>query len=133
MTARLIYWFNAQGSDVDTLIHEGGHALHQEALAPLQRLLNAHWRARVGLFPPCRPTSRREITYSDTDTKVRYVAPHTGIEGEADLTIPKLSKTVIIADQTGVPDSMRGLGAGRALAERLIADARAIGQTIVPL
>lgn len=40
---------------------------------------------------------------------------------------------LIIADHTGVPDSMRGMGVGKALIKRLLADARAAGQRIVPL
>ncbi|MGB0498888.1 MAG: GNAT family N-acetyltransferase, partial [Rubricella sp.] len=45
------------------------------------------------------------------------------------ITSPKLR----IADHTGVPDSFRGTGAGRALVERLVADARAEGWKIMPL
>ncbi|WP_172331854.1 GNAT family N-acetyltransferase [Mangrovicoccus sp. HB161399] len=73
------------------------------------------------------------ITFAETETKARYAATVEGVTGEAELTISKVSDTLIIADHTGVPDSMRGLGVGRALAERLIADARTKGQRIVPL
>ena len=73
------------------------------------------------------------ITRSDTDSKARYVATIPGVAGEGELTLSKVSATLIIADHTGVPDSMRGLGVAAALAERLIADARAAGQRIVPL
>ncbi|MFQ6754899.1 GNAT family N-acetyltransferase [Cereibacter sphaeroides] len=61
----------------------------------------------------------------------RYVIRRGG--EEAELTWSVLSPTRIIADHTGVPDSFRGTGAGRALVERLVADARAEGFTIVPL
>ena len=44
-----------------------------------------------------------------------------------------MSPEKIIADHTGVDDSLRGLGVGKALVERLIADARSEGFTIVPL
>jgi len=71
------------------------------------------------------------ITRTDTPTKARYAAAIEGGEGE--LTISKVSKVLIIADHTGVPDSMRGMGVGKALVERLLADARAAGQRIVPL
>ncbi|MDS9468876.1 GNAT family N-acetyltransferase [Paracoccus sp. MBLB3053] len=74
-----------------------------------------------------------EITYQDSETKGRYVARLLGVAGEADLTFSKVSESLIIADHTAVPDSMRGTGMGSALAERLIADARAKGQRIVPL
>lgn len=74
-----------------------------------------------------------KITRTDTETKARYVATADGVEGEGELTISKVSATLIIADHTGVPDSMRGLGVAGALVARLIADARAAGQRIVPL
>lgn len=73
------------------------------------------------------------ITRTDTDTKARYVATVRGVEGEGELTLSKVSDTLVIADHTGVPDSMRGLGVAGALVTRLIADARAAGQRIVPL
>ncbi len=77
--------------------------------------------------------SEPTITRTDTDTKARYMARIEGIVEEAELTLSKVSPTLVIADHTGVPDSMRGMGVGNALARRLIADARAAGQRIVPL
>ncbi len=74
-----------------------------------------------------------DITREDTPTKGRYVGRVAGREGEAELTFSKASPTLIIADHTSVPDSMRGTGAGKALAERLVADARAGGYRIIPL
>lgn len=74
-----------------------------------------------------------EITYSETGSKARYAARLPGIAEEAELTISRLSPTLVIADHTYVPDTMRGTGMARALAERLIADARASGTRIVPL
>lgn len=73
------------------------------------------------------------ITRTDTETKARYVATVEGVSGEGELTLSKVSDTLIIADHTGVPDTMRGLGVAGALAARLISDARAAGQRIVPL
>jgi len=73
------------------------------------------------------------ITRTDTDTKARYVATVEGVEGEGELTLSKVSAKLIIADHTAVPDTMRGLGVAGALVDRLIADARAAGQRIVPL
>jgi uncharacterized protein len=73
------------------------------------------------------------ITRTDSDTKARYVATVQGVEGEGELTLSKVSATLIIADHTAVPDTMRGLGVAGALVARLIADARAAGQRIVPL
>ena len=74
-----------------------------------------------------------KISYTETDSKGRYAATVKSKTGEAELTTSKVSDTLIIADHTAVPDSMRGTGVGRALAEQLIADARAKGQRIVPL
>lgn len=73
------------------------------------------------------------IAFTETETKGRYAATAPAVEGEGELTLSKVTPTLIIADHTYVPDSMRGLGVARALAERLIADARAKGQRIVPL
>jgi uncharacterized protein len=73
------------------------------------------------------------ITRTDTDTKARYVATADGVEGEGELTLSKVSTTLVIADHTAVPDTMRGLGIAGALVNRLITDARAAGQRIVPL
>ncbi|GAB5449290.1 GNAT family N-acetyltransferase [Gymnodinialimonas sp.] len=72
-----------------------------------------------------------DITRHVTDTKGRYVLVQDGIEAE--LTYSIASPTLIIADHTGVPDSLRGTGAGLALAERLVTDARAEGVKIIAL
>ncbi|MEM0990512.1 MAG: GNAT family N-acetyltransferase [Pseudomonadota bacterium] len=66
-------------------------------------------------------------------SKGRYVATLDGIAGEAETTYSIASPTLVIADHTGVPDSLRGQGMARALAERLVADARAEGFKILPL
>ena len=68
-----------------------------------------------------------------TPTKGRYVGRMDGIDGEAELTFSRTSPTLVIADHTFAPDSMRGMGAARALVDRLIADARAEGFKIIPL
>ena len=73
------------------------------------------------------------LTREDTETKGRYVARVDGVEGEGEITFSKASHTLIIVDHTGVPDSMRGMDIAAALAERVIADARAKGQKIMPL
>ncbi len=73
------------------------------------------------------------IRYIETDSKARYVATVEGVAGEGELTISKVSPTLIIADHTAVPDSMRGMGIAKALVLRLLADARGKGQRIVPL
>lgn len=73
------------------------------------------------------PTIDREVTSS----KGRYVLRQNG--AEAELTYSITSPVLIIADHTGVPDAFRGTGAGLALVERMVADARAEGVKIVPL
>ena len=58
----------------------------------------------------------------------RYVVR---LEGEeAELTYSIASPRLIIADHTGVPDAFRGRGVARALAERLVSDARTEGVRI---
>jgi hypothetical protein len=74
-----------------------------------------------------------EITREDTATKGRYVARVPGHEEAGELTFSKLGSSTVIADHTGVPESLRGQGIAMALVERLIADARAEGFKIVPL
>lgn len=74
-----------------------------------------------------------EITYEETDTKARYIAVLPGSEEPAELTVSKASPALVIADHTYVPEALRGTGVAAALAERLIADARSKGQTVLPL
>lgn len=66
-------------------------------------------------------------------TKGRYAARIEGVEGEAELTFSRTSPTLVIADHTFAPDSMRGKGVAKALVDRLIADARSEGFKIIPL
>ncbi len=56
-----------------------------------------------------------------------------GITEPAELTFSIVNEHLIIADHTGVPDSMRGMGVGKALVERLVDDARRKQVKIVPL
>ena len=77
------------------------------------------------------PLSDPQITREEGETKGRYVLV---IDGhEAELTYSILSPHTRIADHTGVPDALRGTGAGLRLVERLVAAARAEGWKIVPL
>ena len=73
------------------------------------------------------------ITRSEEGSKGRYEARVEGRDGVGELTFSRMSSSKIIADHTGVDDSLRGTGVGKALVERLIADARSEGFTIVPL
>lgn len=73
------------------------------------------------------------IHFEDQGSKARYVARVAGHAEVAELTVSKTSETLWIADHTGVPDSLRGTGVGRALVEHLVADSRAHGRRIMPL
>ena len=73
------------------------------------------------------------IDHEVNGSKGRYVARVKGVEGEAETTYSIANPQLVIADHTGVPDSMRGLGVAHALAARLVADARQQGFKIVPL
>jgi len=77
--------------------------------------------------------SEVSITYSENDMGGRYIATVSGIAAKAKLAVGKVSDTLIVAIHTEVPEAMAGHGVGKALAERLIADARAKGQRIVAL
>lgn len=67
----------------------------------------------------------------DGPNRGRYVAIVDGVEAE--LTYSRMSPHAIIADHTGVPETLKGKGVGKALVEYLIADARATKTKIVPL
>ena len=72
------------------------------------------------------------ITHSEDGSKGRYEAHVAGQDGAGELTYSRTSADKIIANHTGVDDSLRGTGVGKALIERLVADARKEGFTIVP-
>ncbi|MDO6731668.1 GNAT family N-acetyltransferase [Marinovum sp. 2_MG-2023] len=71
------------------------------------------------------------ITREESGSKGRYSLERDG--HRAELTYSRLGATQVIADHTEVDDALRGTGAGLALAERLVADARAEGFRIIPL
>ncbi|GAB1378832.1 GNAT family N-acetyltransferase [Pararhodobacter aggregans] len=76
-------------------------------------------------------SAEHQIEREVSGSKGRYVIRKEGVEAE--LTYSITTPTLIIADHTGVPDAFRGTGAGLALVQRLVADARAEGVKIVPL
>ena len=76
--------------------------------------------------------SQFAIKLAENGSKGRYVVQIAGHE-DAELTFSRASDRLVIADHTFVPDSMRGMGVAKALAERLISDAREKGFKIVPL
>lgn len=72
-----------------------------------------------------------EIHREEGDSKGRYWLT---IDGhEAEMTYSRLGGAAIIIDHTGVPDALRGRGAGEALVLRAVEDARTEGRKIVPL
>ncbi len=73
------------------------------------------------------------ISREESPTRGRYVARLEGREGEGELTYSRTSKTLIIAEHTGVDDTLRGSGLALALVTRLVEDARREGVKIYPL
>ncbi len=74
--------------------------------------------------------SDRQIAREESGGKGRYVLREDG--AEAELTFRLAPPGRITADHTGVDAALRGTGAGAALVERMVADARAAGLKIVP-
>jgi predicted GNAT family acetyltransferase len=72
------------------------------------------------------------ITHSESEAGGRYEARVDGKDGTGELTYSRVSPTRIIANHTGVDERLRGTGVASALVERLVADARSRGITIVP-
>jgi len=72
------------------------------------------------------------ITRRDDGDTGRYEARVEGRDGLGELTYRRRSPEIVVADHTGVADSLRGTGVAKALVERLIADARDEGFRIVP-
>ena len=73
------------------------------------------------------------VTREMQGTRGRYVGKVEGFPGEAELTFSRSNPSIVVADHTGTPVSMRGQGIATVLVERLVADARAEGFKIVPL
>jgi len=72
------------------------------------------------------------ITHGESESEGRYEARVEGRDGSGKLTYSRVSPTKIIAEHTVVDDSLRGTGVATALVERLVADARSNGVTVVP-
>jgi predicted GNAT family acetyltransferase len=72
-----------------------------------------------------------DITREEHGSKGRYVLRLDG--HEAELTYSILSPARVIADHTGVPDALRGSGAGAALVAHMVEDVRARGVKVIPL
>ena len=72
-----------------------------------------------------------EITHEETKSGGRYIASIGGTE--AVMTYSRVSPALIIVDHTEVPDTLRGQGAGQALALHAVEEARKGGWKIIPL
>ena len=72
------------------------------------------------------------IEHSESGPTGRYEARVAGNPGVGELTYSRTTPKRIVASHTGVDDSLRGTGVGKVLVERLVADARSEGATIVP-
>jgi predicted GNAT family acetyltransferase len=68
-----------------------------------------------------------------TGTSGRHVARIAGVEGEAELRFTVRGRSLIIADRTEAPASMRGTGTALALVEHMIGEARANDFEMVPV
>ncbi|WP_291053481.1 GNAT family N-acetyltransferase [Hyphomonas sp.] len=72
-----------------------------------------------------------DVKREDGPTGGRYFVT---IDGHtAEMTYSKAGATRLIIDHTGVPDALRGKGAGQAMVLRAVEDARAAGIKIIPL
>lgn len=74
-----------------------------------------------------------KISLEVTSNKGRYVGRIENVQEDAELTFSRVNQSLVIADHTYVPESMRGTGMGKALVHRLIEDARKDGFKIIPL
>lgn len=72
------------------------------------------------------------ISHSESASEGRYEARVAGRDGMGKLTYSRVSPTKIVAEHTVVDNSLRGSGVATALVERLVADARENGVTVVP-
>ena len=72
-----------------------------------------------------------DITEESGPSGGRYVLKLDG--AEAEMTYSRVSPELVIIDHTGVPDVLRGKGAGQALALHAVEAARAGGWRIIPL
>jgi predicted GNAT family acetyltransferase len=73
-----------------------------------------------------------EIVREDGPTKGRYVVKVDGVAAEGELVYSRVNPHLLIAEHTGVPDALQGRALGRAMIERLVADARAEGAKVIP-
>ncbi len=72
------------------------------------------------------------ISQEEQDRSGRYVASVAGLDETAELVYERRAADLLVAIHTGVPDSLGGKGVGKALVERLVADAREQGFRVIP-
>ncbi len=70
---------------------------------------------------------------AEADRKDAFARLIDGVDGEAELIFTVRDSSLIRADHTEAPASMRGTGAALALVEHMIDDARADGFKIIPI
>ena len=68
-----------------------------------------------------------------TGSSGRYVARIAGVDGEAELRFTIRGPSLISADHTEAPASMRGTGVAQTLVEHIIGDASANGFKFIPV
>lgn len=73
------------------------------------------------------------ISHEEVGSKGRYVALVSGCNEPGELTYSRMSPTLIIVDHTFIPDSLRGMGVGAAMAKRVVETAKELGFKIIPL
>jgi uncharacterized protein len=78
-------------------------------------------------------TSATSIEKRVAGTSGRYVARIDGVDGKAELLFTVRDPSLIRADHTEAPASMRGTGTPLALVEHMIGDARSSGFKIIPV
>ena len=72
------------------------------------------------------------IRKEDDGRRGRYVARVAGKDAEAELTFTHAGPTLVSADHTVAPASLKGTGAAAAMVDYMIGDARTIGFRIIP-
>lgn len=75
--------------------------------------------------------SELDVKREDGPTGGRYLVTLDG--HTAEMTYSKAGTSRIIIDHTGVPDALRGKGAGQAMVRKAVEDARAASVKIIPL
>lgn len=73
------------------------------------------------------------IIRQDTETGGALIARRSDKDGKAEMTFSSTGPTLRIVDHTEVDEGLHGTGAGVALAERMVEEARKDGVKLIPL